>query len=99
MGHPPGARLPDAARPHREEFHVGAVEGRQRGQHRAHRLAGHAASASVSALCFANECSTYFQVGKVCKDQIVEYAERKGQKLEETEKWMGPYLGYDPDSK
>jgi len=56
-------------------------------------------AASVSALVFANECSTYFQVGKVCKDQIVEYAGRKGQSLEEAEKWMGPYLGYDPDAK
>ena len=56
-------------------------------------------AASVSALCFANECSTYFQVGKVCKDQIVEYAERKGQTIEEAEKWMGPYLGYDPEAK
>jgi len=55
-------------------------------------------AASVSALCFANECSTYFQVGKVSKDQIVDYASRKGQTLEEAEKWMGPYLGYDPDA-
>merc|ERR1711924_132361 len=30
-------------------------------------------AASVSALVFANECSTYFQVGKICKDQIVDY--------------------------
>jgi len=56
-------------------------------------------AASVSALVFANECSSYFQVGKVCKDQIVDYAKRKGMTLEETEKWMGPYLGYDPDAK
>ena len=55
-------------------------------------------AASVSALCFANDCSTYFQVGKVCKDQIVDYAARKGQTLAEAEKWMGPYLGYDPDA-
>ncbi len=53
-------------------------------------------AASVSALVFANECSTYFQVGKVCKDQMKDYAERKGMALEEVEKWMGPYLGYDP---
>merc|ERR1711871_525492 len=52
-------------------------------------------AASVSALVFANECSTYFQVGKVCKDQMVDYAARKGMSLEEVEKWMGPYLGYD----
>jgi len=55
-------------------------------------------AASVSALVFANDNSTYFQVGKVCKDQIVDYASRKGMTLEEAEKWMGPYLGYDPAS-
>ena len=53
-------------------------------------------AASVSAVVLANECSTYFQVGKVCKDQMKDYAERKGMALEEVEKWMGPYLGYDP---
>jgi len=53
-------------------------------------------AASVSALVFANECSTYFQVGKICKDQVVEYAGRKNMSVEEVEKWMGPYLGYDP---
>jgi len=52
-------------------------------------------AASVSALVFANECSTYFQVGKLCKDQVVDYAARKEMKVEEVEKWMGPYLGYD----
>ena len=56
-------------------------------------------AASVSALVFANECASYFQVGKVCKDQMVDYAARKGQSLEVTEKWMGPYLGYDSDAK
>ena len=52
-------------------------------------------AASVSAVVFANECSTYFQVGKICKDQVVDYAARKGMSVEEVEKWMGPYLGYD----
>ena len=53
-------------------------------------------AASVSALVFANECSTYFQVGKICKDQVTDYAQRKAMSVEEVEKWMGPYLGYDP---
>merc|ERR1719310_1176659 len=53
-------------------------------------------AASVSALVFANPCSTYFQVGKICKDQVEEYASRKKMGVEEVEKWMGPYLGYDP---
>jgi len=52
-------------------------------------------AASVSALVFANECSTYFQVGKICKDQVTEYAQRKKMSVDEVEKWMGPYLGYD----
>ena len=52
-------------------------------------------AASVSAVVFANPCSTYFQVGKICKDQVEEYAQRKGMSVEEVEKWMGPYLGYD----
>ena len=52
-------------------------------------------AASVSALVFGNPCSTYFQAGKLCKDQITDYAERKGMSLDEVEKWMGPYLGYD----
>jgi len=52
-------------------------------------------AASVSALVFANDNSTYFQVGKICKDQVVDYAARKGMAVEEVEKWMGPYLGYD----
>merc|ERR1712087_73713 len=55
-------------------------------------------AASVSAVVFANECSTYFQVGKICKDQVEDYAARKGMSVAEVEKWMGPYLGYD-DSK
>jgi 5-methyltetrahydrofolate--homocysteine methyltransferase len=52
-------------------------------------------AASVSALVFGNPCSTYFQAGKLCKDQTTDYAQRKGMTLKEVEKWMGPYLGYD----
>ena len=52
-------------------------------------------AASVSALVFANECATYFQVGKICKDQVTDYAQRKKSSVESVEKWMGPYLGYD----
>ena len=53
-------------------------------------------AASVSALVFGNPCSTYFQVGKVCKDQIEDYAARKGMSVEDAERWLGPYLAYDP---
>ena len=53
-------------------------------------------AASVSALVFANPCSTYFQVGKICKDQIADYAARKGMSVDAAERWLGPYLAYDP---
>ena len=55
-------------------------------------------AASVSAVVFANPCSTYFQVGKICKDQIEDYAGRKGMTVAEAERWLSPYLSYDPDA-
>merc|ERR1740130_162186 len=44
-------------------------------------------AASVSALVFGNPCSTYFQAGKLCKDQVTDYAKRKGMTIKEVEKW------------
>lgn len=54
-------------------------------------------AASVSALVFANPASQYFAVGKVDKDQVVDYAARKGESVQEVEKWLSPILGYDLD--
>ncbi|RHY94053.1 hypothetical protein DYB35_001508 [Aphanomyces astaci] len=54
-------------------------------------------ASSVSALCFAHPESQYFAVGKVGKDQITAYAERKQQSVEFTEKWLSPILNYDRD--
>ena len=53
-------------------------------------------AASVSGLYFAHPSSTYFSVGKLEKDQIENYAARKGQSVAETEKWLGVNLAYDP---
>lgn len=50
---------------------------------------------AVSALCFAHPASQYFAVGKISKEQVEDYACRKQQTLEETEKWLAPILGYD----
>ncbi|KAJ0411606.1 hypothetical protein ATCC90586_004075 [Pythium insidiosum] len=50
---------------------------------------------AVSALCFAHPDSQYFAVGKISKDQVLDYAARKKQSVEETEKWLAPILGYD----
>ncbi|MFH4983733.1 hypothetical protein AB6A40_010442 [Gnathostoma spinigerum] len=54
-------------------------------------------AASVSGLYFANPKSEYFCVGKIDRDQVKDYATRKNQTPEETEKWLNPTLGYNPD--
>ena len=56
-------------------------------------------ASSVSGLYFAAPESRYFAVGKLGRDQIEDYAKRKGMPVEEIEKWLGPYLHYDPDSE
>jgi len=51
---------------------------------------------SVSGLYFAHPESKYFAVGKLGRDQVLEYHLRKGMTLQEVEKWLGPYLNYEP---
>ena len=51
---------------------------------------------SVSGLYFAHPDSKYFAVGKLGKDQIEDYAKRKYFSVAETEKWLGPWLNYNP---
>ncbi len=53
-------------------------------------------AAAVSGLYFANPESRYFGVGKIGRDQVQDYAARKGWTLEEAERWLGPSLNYDP---
>ena len=52
-------------------------------------------AASVSGLYFAHPKSEYFNVGKLTKEQIVDYAQRKNQSVEEIERWMRSNLSYD----
>jgi 5-methyltetrahydrofolate--homocysteine methyltransferase len=52
--------------------------------------------AAVSGFYFANPEAKYFGVGKIGRDQVVDYATRKGWTVEETERWLGPILSYDP---
>lgn len=52
-------------------------------------------AASVSGWYFSHPQSTYFGVGKINKDQVEDYAKRKGMSLEEAERWLAPNLGYD----
>ncbi len=53
-------------------------------------------TAAVSGFYFAHPDAKYFAVGKVDRDQVASYAERKGISLGEAEKWLAPNLGYDP---
>ncbi len=54
--------------------------------------------AAVSGLYFANPGSHYFGVGKVERDQVEDYAARKGWDIETAERWLAPVLNYDPIS-
>ena len=53
--------------------------------------------ASVSGLYFAHPESKYFAVGKLGRDQILDYHTRRGLSLPEVERWLGPYLNYEPE--
>ena len=59
-------------------------------------FAMHPAS-SVSGLYFAHPASKYFGVGMIGRDQVEDYAKRKGFELASMEKWLSPSLSYDPD--
>lgn len=54
-------------------------------------------ASSVSGLYFANPHSHYFAVEEICKDQVEDYAKRKGTDVKEIEKWLAPILSYDRD--
>ncbi len=52
-------------------------------------------AASVSGLYFAHPEARYFNVGKIDRDQIEDYAQRKGMSVAEAERWLRPNLGYE----
>jgi len=53
--------------------------------------------ASVSGWYFSHPQSQYFVVGRIGRDQVVDYAERKGWDQASAERWLSPNLGYDPE--
>jgi 5-methyltetrahydrofolate--homocysteine methyltransferase len=54
--------------------------------------------ASVSGLYFGHPEAKYFGVGKIGRDQILDYQRRKALSLQEVERWLGPYLDYDSEA-
>ncbi len=55
--------------------------------------------ASVSGLYFGHPGSHYFGVGKIDRDQVEDYARRKGWDIETAERWLAPILNYDPGAE
>ncbi len=53
-------------------------------------------ASSVSGFYFSHPESSYFGIGKINKDQVKDYASRKGVSIELAEKWLGPNLSYSP---
>ena len=49
-------------------------------------------AASVSGIYLANPASRYFSVGRIGRDQLEAYARRKGETLDEVERWLAPNL-------
>jgi 5-methyltetrahydrofolate--homocysteine methyltransferase len=54
---------------------------------------------SVSGLYFSHPESFYFGVGKIERDQVEDYAARKGMSVTETERWLAPVLNYIPSQE
>jgi 5-methyltetrahydrofolate--homocysteine methyltransferase len=54
-------------------------------------------AASVSGWYLAHPDAQYFGVGRLGRDQVADYAERKGWSLDEAERWLAPNLGYEPE--
>ncbi len=52
-------------------------------------------TAAVSGWYFSHPAASYFAVGKLGRDQVEDYASRKGWSLEEAERWLSPNLGYE----
>ena len=54
-------------------------------------------AAAVSGWYFSHPASQYFVTGRLSREQVVDYAKRKGWELPEAERWLAPNLDYDPE--
>ena len=52
---------------------------------------------AVSGLYFAHPDAKYFGIGKIERDQVEDYAARKGWDMATAERWLAPILNYDPN--
>jgi 5-methyltetrahydrofolate--homocysteine methyltransferase len=56
-------------------------------------------AAAVAGFYLSHPDAAYFAVGKIARDQVEDYAQRKGMAVEEAERWLAPYLAYEPDAR
>ena len=56
-------------------------------------------ASAVSGIYFAHPQARYFSVGRIGRDQVEDYAARKGIPVEEAERWLRPNLAYDPEAE
>ncbi|MGH8747868.1 MAG: vitamin B12 dependent-methionine synthase activation domain-containing protein, partial [Burkholderiales bacterium] len=56
-------------------------------------------AAAVSGFYLSHPQSTYFAVGRVGRDQVEDYARRKDMRVVDAERWLAPYLAYDPEQQ
>jgi 5-methyltetrahydrofolate--homocysteine methyltransferase len=56
-------------------------------------------ASSVSGLYFAHPEARYFAVGKIDRDQVADYSRRKAMDRRTVERWLAPYLAYDPSGQ
>ena len=54
--------------------------------------------ASVCGLYFAHPEAAYFNVGVLGRDQVADYAARRGEPVEAAERWLAPVLAYEPEA-
>jgi 5-methyltetrahydrofolate--homocysteine methyltransferase len=55
-------------------------------------------TAAVSGFYLSHPQASYFAVGKVARDQVEDFARRSGMRLAEAERWLAPYLAYEPEA-
>ena len=91
---PAGLRLPGLPRPLGEGDAVRLLDAERPGS--AHRNVRDAAAASVSGLYLGHPQARYFSLGRVDRDQVADYARRKGMDVSEAERWLRPNLAYEP---
>ena len=94
-GHPAGAGLPGLSRPHGKERRSSPCWMPSAGA--GIRLTESFAmlpAASVSGYYFWRPEAAYFGVGKIGRDQVEDYARRKGMPVEQVERWLAPNLSY-----